>query len=93
MGAHTPYPNPSNGGPVNVDVNLPTAANVSCEVFTTAFRKIVGQTWPAPAGNSSYQWDLTDKTGSRAANGLYYIRIQVTGAQPLTKVYKVLISR
>jgi hypothetical protein len=38
-------------------------------------------------------WDLKDKYGSPASNGLYYLRIQVTGTQATTKIFKVLILR
>ena len=88
-----PYPNPSTGGPVNIDVYLTAAGTVNVDVFTTAFRRVDEFPQQLPEGKSTIQWDLKDKFGNPVANGLYYLRVQVTGAQGLTKILKVLVLR
>jgi hypothetical protein len=88
-----PYPNPSAGNPVNIDVYLKDAGTVSLDVFTTAFRKVRSYTNSYPEGKCTLVWDLKDKYGSPASNGLYYLRIQVTGTQTPTKIFKILIIR
>jgi len=62
------------------------------DVFTLAFRKIASQTTQV-YGAQTLQWDLRDIKGVQAANGLYYVRIHVTGVQEYTKILKVLILR
>jgi len=87
-----PYPNPSNGGPVTVEVNVPGSANVKWSVFTTAFRKVVGG--DLSVNNWGYVvWDLKDKNGAPVASGLYYIRIEVLGSQPTNQIFKILVLR
>ena len=102
MGTHTPtpvpvttvsppYPNPPINGPVNVDVWLAGDSNVSMDVFTTAFRKVVGFSNQYAEGKWTLTWDLKDKFGNAVSNGLYYLRIQVTGPQPVKRIFKVLV--
>ena len=62
------------------------------DVFTLAFRKIASQTAQV-SGIQAFQWDLRDTMGNQAADGLYYIRIQVSGKPAATKIMKVLILR
>ena len=62
------------------------------DVFTLAFRKISSQTKQI-TGLYPFQWDLRDVSGVQAANGLYYVRIHVTGSESTTKIIKVLILR
>jgi len=62
------------------------------DVFTLAFRKISSQTIQA-YGAATLQWDLKDISGVQVANGLYYVRIQVTGTESTTRILKVLILR
>jgi len=87
-----PYPNPSNGFPVTFNVNVPSQSTVTADVFTTAFRKIRSLDYRV-YGFQSFQWDLKDAKGAPAANGLYYVRIQVLGAKPASKIEKILILR
>jgi len=42
---------------------------------------------------TAVQWDLRDKLGINVADGLYYVRIQVTGRQDAVKIFKVLVLR
>ena len=88
-----PYPNPSQGGPVHVDIQLNGPSKVKFGVFTAAFRKIYENSFYA-ATNQTLVWDLKDKTGALAASGLYYLRIQVDEASGITvKIKKVLVVR
>jgi len=87
-----PFPNPSNGGPVFVDVDVPELSTVRWSVFTLAFRKIVsGEISVNTTG--VVRWDLTDKQSAKVADGLYYLRLEVIGMQTEVKVFKVLIIR
>lgn len=88
-----PYPDPVTGPyPVTVNVQVPGNSTVSMDVFTLAFRKIANQTKDI-SNTGSVTWNLQDSWGTPVADGLYYLRIQVTGPQPLTKIFKVLITR
>lgn len=87
-----PFPNPVDKGPVVVDVEVPVNSSVKWSVFTLSFRKIVdGEI--SVNGKGSVQWDLRDKTGALVADGLYYLRLEVLGTQPSSKIFKVLILR
>ena len=94
-----PYPNPVTTGPIKVDVITPGSATIVMDVFTMAFRKIAEQTTLATAASPGFgtvttlEWDLKDKMGMPIANGLYYVRIHITGAQESTKTLKVLVIR
>jgi hypothetical protein len=91
-----PYPNPVSNGPVQIDVAMPGSGTIEMDVFTTAMRKIAEHaTVVNGAGGTvtSVQWDLRDKTGMPIANGLYYLRLQVSGAQASTKIFKVIVVR
>jgi hypothetical protein len=87
-----PFPNPSSGSSITFNVQVPDEATVTLDVFTLGFRKIYSETTHA-FGPVTLQWNLRDLSGSQAANGLYYIRINVSGGQSTTKIFKVLILR
>jgi hypothetical protein len=87
-----PYPNPSYGSPVIFNIQVPGESTVTMDVFTLAFRKISSQTTQA-YGAETLQWDLKDISGVQVANGLYYVRIQVTGTESTMRILKVLILR
>jgi hypothetical protein len=87
-----PYPNPSYGSPIIFNIQVPGESTVTMDVFTLAFRKISSQTIQA-YGAATLQWDLKDISGVQVANGLYYVRIQVTGTESTTRIMKVLILR
>jgi hypothetical protein len=86
------FPNPSSGSPISFNVSVPSQTTVTLEVFTTAFRKIRSLTTRA-YGVQTLQWDLKDGSGVQVADGLYYVRIQVAGAQPSSKMIKILVLR
>jgi hypothetical protein len=87
-----PYPNPSRGTPISFMVQAPSSSTVTMDVFTLAFRRIDSQTVQVN-GSQVILWNLTDASGAQAANGLYYVRIRVSGAQSVEKTLKVLVLR
>jgi len=87
-----PYPNPSEGGPIRVDLNFNGTLRVKFGVFTAAFRKIFENDFTT--SDKTLTWDLTDKSGASVASGLYYLRIEVDGPSgPMVKIKKVLVVR
>jgi hypothetical protein len=87
-----PYPDPSNGSPINFPVQVQGPSEVTLSVFTLAFREIYNEKVPI-TGEQTLQWDLKDREGNTVANGLYYVRIQITGPQNSTTILKVLVLR
>jgi len=88
-----PYPNPVTGnGPIRVNLICPNNTHLSWDVFTTAFRKIESQSLVV-SGSGSFSWDLRDKEGNAAANGLYYLRVTSSGVNPCQQILKILILR
>ncbi len=86
-----PYPNPSQGGPIYIDIQANGNTHVKLSVFTAAFRKIREENF-YPTTNMSLSWDLRDKAGVKAASGLYYLRVEVTEASGTTvRIKKVLV--
>lgn len=70
---------------------VPGTAPVECSIFTTAFRKIRQIDLPV-TGNGALSWDLADNYGIQVANGIYYIRFQVTvEGKATTKILKVIV--
>jgi hypothetical protein len=87
-----PYPNPSDGDQIQVTLHVAGISRVQWSVFTLNFRKIVG----GEVSINQYgtvAWDLKDQNGTPASNGLYYLRIEVIGAQPTVKIFKIMIMR
>ena len=88
------YPNPAKEDvSVLIPLELPENATVEWGVYTTAFRKIFGDSIPVPAGCMTLIWNLRDSRGTMAANGLYYLRVQVKGANQTEKILKLLVNR
>ncbi len=89
-----PYPNPLLGsGPLHLNAQGPTGSSLVWDVFTTAFRKVAGGT-QSFGGNSTLNWDLTDRNGKPVSSGLYYIRVKgLTPSTAINKVFKVIILR
>jgi hypothetical protein len=87
-----PYPNPSTGGPVDININISFPSTVTLTVFTLLGREVYQESWQL-ASDGTISWNLTDIQGATVANGLYYLKVQVSGNQPLVKVLKVLVLR
>jgi hypothetical protein len=93
-----PFPNPATTGPLQIYVTTAGGASIDMEVFTTAFRKISEHTTPVgssgPGGIlTAVQWDLRDKMGVPVSDGLYYVRVRVTGRLDAVKIFKILVLR
>ncbi len=90
-----PYPNPSNGSPVNFDVSGGPYDKVRITIFSLSMRKIYDQTYPGNGLTSmTLVWDLKDASSKVAANGIYFVSIE-TFSKGATHRYlkKVLILR
>ncbi len=87
-----PYPNPSTGASITFPISVPSHSTVTMDIFTLAFRKITSQTTQINGGQT-LQWNLLDISGDQVSNGLYYVRIHISGTQSLTKIMKILILR
>lgn len=87
-----PFPNPSTGPPMTFQVEVPTTSTVTMDVFTLAFRKIESQTM-VMTGIQAFQWDLRDRMGVPCANGLYYVRIRVSGLVAAQQILKIMILK
>ena len=77
-------------GPLTVDIDVPGPSTVQWSVFTLSFRKIIGGE-VSINGTGAVVWDLKDKSGTKVADGIYYLRIEVQGPQPTVKIFKILI--
>ena len=89
-----PYPNPVTGGSLKVDVTTPPGASIiHIEVFTTAFRKVSEHEMTPTGVTTTVLWDLNDRMGVPVADGLYYVRIRVTGGASFDTVLKVLVLK
>jgi hypothetical protein len=87
-----PYPNPSTGGPVDVNIDISSPSIVTLTVFTLFGREVYQESLEL-ALDGTISWNLADLQGTTVANGLYYLKIQVNGNQPLVRVLKVLVLR
>jgi len=89
-----PYPNPTTGQPIEIDVLLPGTSTVKYTIYTLAFRKIVwGTPYLQDSTGAKIKWNLQDNYGSKVADGLYYVRVDVIGPQNSTRIFKVLVLR
>jgi len=74
-------PNPTSG-PVEFEIFLPRPAVVTLRILDVegrAIRTLEHGTW-LPAGGRLLHWDGARSDGSRAAAGLYLVRLQIDGA-------------
>ena len=89
-----PYPNPVTNGPIQFDLIAPPGGHtIQLDVFTTSFRKVVEHTIKFTGVTTTIQWDLKDRMGVAVADGLYYVRITVTGTGNSMKILKVMILK
>ena len=83
-GSPTPiiYPNPSQGGPVQISVPGQGTGDVKVELFTSAFRKVQEADFKnEPLGvRGGVTILMTDSWGHPLASGLYYVVVTVTPA-------------
>jgi hypothetical protein len=81
------YPNPAPGDTVNI---LPPAfqgsQTVEVGVFTTNFRKILGESFTNVSAGQAVTLVLRDRWGVPLANGLYYVVVIVDGHRSVGKL-------
>ncbi len=89
-----PYPDPISGsGPIQIPLTAPTGSTAHWSVYTVGFRKIYDRVQALPGDTAALSWNLSDNWGNPAANGLYYIRVEVTGLTHASAVLKLLVLR
>lgn len=71
-----PYPNPATDR-VTIEVYPARPGEVRWTVFTTAFRKIREGALVSGGEKVRVVWDLRDAAGSPAANGMYFVRVEI----------------
>ncbi len=87
-----PYPNPSQGKPVSIWIQVPRQTVIKWTVYTLAFRKIAeGETSIDQTG--TIEWDFKDRYQNQVSNGLYYMRVEAIRGQTISKVFKILLLR
>ncbi len=88
------YPNPVYGpAPVTIQVQSPTGSTIEWSVFTTVFRKVLNGSNLIPGNNFNLVWNLEDQWQRPVANGLYYLKVRVSGPVNQTTILKVLVDR
>ena len=81
------YPNPStSAGTVQVAVPLTVPSDVTLEVFTLNFRKVIHQTYPQTFVGTDLRLELRGDKGETLSNGLYYILAQAQGKRWVVKL-------
>ncbi|HTC19808.1 MAG TPA: NHL repeat-containing protein, partial [bacterium] len=87
-----PYPNPVSGDQISFCYTVAGPSRIRWKVYTTAFRKILDRDEGITPGGTLV-WNLKDQWEIPVANGLYYLRVEIEGNQPLSKVLKVIVIR
>lgn len=75
------YPNPSDGRPVDLFVDVNVAVQVEAKVYTMTGRRIrtlEAGLAPGEGRSRPVRWDLRDEDGDRVANGTYFYVMEVT---------------
>jgi len=87
-----PAPNPADGQ-LSFCVSVPPATSkVRCEIYTLAFRRVGEKSFDYPIP-TNLTLDLVDTYGQPLSNGLYYLKVTVTGPSPVVETFKVLVIR
>jgi len=85
-----PYPNPSQGKPVSIWIQVPKPTTIKWTVYSLAFRKIAeGETSIDQTG--TIVWNFKDRYQKQVANGLYYMRVEAIRGQTITKLFKIML--
>jgi beta-glucanase (GH16 family) len=91
-----PYPNPAKGNgpaPLSFQVQAPLGSSVEWSVFSVSYRKVLDISQPLPGNGTTLVWNLRDASGNPVSNGLYYLRVKVTGPVKTTQILKVIVTR
>jgi hypothetical protein len=90
------YPNPFNPS-TRIEYALPVDSRVKISIFDITGREIVRLLDDVrPAGYGSVTWDATTAAGNRVGSGVYFYRIEATGAerqQSFRAVHKMLFVK
>jgi aminopeptidase N len=83
------YPNPFNPS-TTIRFELPAAQEVSVSVFDAAGR-LVATLLDGPRGAGAHQvvWDGRDRSGSRSASGVYFVRLSTAAGGDVRKITMV----
>ena len=69
------------------------ALKLEMSVFTVKDREILDKIFFI-TGNSTVTWDLKEKNGRPAANGVYFVRFRMTGGSTTDeKIFKVVVLK
>ena len=82
------YPNPVDGT-TNVSIRPPvyTGNTVKVEIYTVAFRKVFGQTYPYSYGTDIHlNAPITDSWNNPLASGVYYVVITTNRGRSIGKM-------
>jgi hypothetical protein len=81
------YPNPSDGGSVQIHIpGRTTVSDIKVQIFTVAFRLVQQQVFPQVPIGTDIQIDLKDKWGHPLASGLYYVLVSIDGKRLIAKL-------
>lgn len=95
MVVSAPYPNPVTGGQtlkISLTANPNCPKTVKLGVYTSAYRKVYEKT-VVVTGRDVWEWPVVDSTGVPAANGVYYVRVEESGAGTVLKWSPLVVLR
>ena len=81
-------PNPS-PGPVSFRLELPAASNVQWAVYDAQGRVVFSEEREFAAGHMDLTWDGRTSDGSRASNGMYFVRLRAGGQVFLRRIVRL----
>ncbi|HTC20025.1 MAG TPA: T9SS type A sorting domain-containing protein, partial [bacterium] len=86
-------PNVSKGGePIKFLVNLNQPSTIDLVLFNVSGEKIFETSLQGNSGWNSLPWNLENRLGGQVASGLYFYRIEATGAAAVsTRMGKVAV--
>ena len=81
------YPNPAEGGTVQIHIpGRATASDIQVQIYTVAFRLVQQQVFPQVPVGTDIQIDLKDKWGHSLARGLYYVVVTSENGKSIAKL-------
>jgi hypothetical protein len=83
------YPNPARG-PAHFDLRLPEQTAVTVEVFDLAGRRVRRLArGPMSPGEHRIVWDGRDDSGTRALDGIYFVRARMDRFEAVRRVVRI----
>jgi flagellar hook assembly protein FlgD len=87
--AIAPGPNPSRGA-VDIRFSLPGPTAVACEIVDVTGRHVWGaEQRSLPAGVHTFHWDGMARSGSNAAQGVYFVRMTTAYGVRTAKLIRI----